>query len=325
MRLMSFGLFGLALALPLVAPCHGADAQEWPDRPVTMIVPFPAGGAVDILARAAANALSETFGKQFIVDNRTGAGGNIGGAAVAKAAADGYTLLFGTPAPIALNKLMYKGLAYDSEQDFTPVVLVAKSPLIITAKLDFPAKTLADLIAYAKQNPGKVNVGHPGNGTLGHITSELTQQFAGAKMTNVPYRGTAPLMTDLLAGQIDVAMDFMPTYVPLVADRKIRALAVTTSQRATQLPDVPTVQEAGFRGFEAAAWYAIVAPTGTPRDIVSKMNNAVNAFLKSDKGKTVLEQNAMRGVGGPPEDLKAFIAGELAKWRPVIEAAKISM
>jgi tripartite-type tricarboxylate transporter receptor subunit TctC len=326
MRLMPFGLFGLALALPLVvAPCHGAVAQEWPDRPVTMIVPFPAGGAVDILARAAANALSETFGKQFIVDNRTGAGGNIGGAAAAKAAADGYTMLFGTPAPIALNKLMYKGLAYDSEQDFAPVVLVAKSPLIITAKLDFPAKTLADLIAYAKQDPGKVNVGHPGNGTLGHITSELTQQFAGVKMTNVPYRGTAPLMTDLLAGQIDVAMDFMPTYVPLVADRKIRALAVTTSQRATQLPDVPTVQEAGFRDFEASAWYAIVAPTGTPRDIVNKMNNAVNAFLKSDKGKTVLEQNAMRGVGGPPEDLKVFIAGELAKWRPVIEAAKISM
>ena len=165
-----------------------------------MIVPFPAGAAVDSLARAVANALSETLGKQFIVDNRTGAGGNIGGAAVAKAVADGYTLLFATPAPIALNKLMYKGLPYDSERDLTPVVLVAKSPLIVAAKLDFPAKTLAELIAYAKQNPGKVNVGHPGNGTLGHITSELIQQFAGVKMTNVPYRGSAPLTTDLLAG-----------------------------------------------------------------------------------------------------------------------------
>jgi tripartite-type tricarboxylate transporter receptor subunit TctC len=322
MRRLVFGLFGLALAL---APCHRAVAQEWPDRPVTMIVPFPAGAAVDTLARAVANTLSENFGKQFIVENRAGAGGNLGGAAVAKASADGYTWLFGTPAPIALNKFMYKGLAYDSERDFTPVVLVAKSPMIITATSDFPAKTLPDLIAYAKQNPGKVNVGHPGNGTLGHITSTLIQQFAGVEMTHVPYRGSAPLITDLLGGQVNVAMDFMPTYLPLVADRKIRALAVTTSQRVAQLPDVPTVQEAGFKGFEATAWYAIVAPTGTPPDIVSKVNNAVNSFLKSAKGKTILEQNSLQGVGGSPDDLKAFIEGERAKWRPVIEAAKITM
>ena len=322
MRLLSFGLLGLALAL---APCHDAVAEEWPARPVTMIVPFPAGGPADIAARAVANALSEALGKQFIIDNRTGAGGNIGGAAVAKAAADGYTLLFTTPAPAALNKFMYKNMSYDPERDLMPVVLVAKSPLIVTAKLDFPAKTLEELIAYAKQNPGKVNVGHPGNGTLGHITAELIQQFAGVKMTGVPYRGTAPLITDLLSGQIDIAMDFMPTYVPLVADNKIRALAVTTSLRATQLPAVPTVQEAGFKGFEATAWYAVVAPAGTPKDVVSKVNNAVNVFLRSDKGKTFLEQNTMQGVGGSPEDLKAFIAGELAKWGPVIEAAKISM
>ena len=322
MRLTSLGLFGLALAL---TPWHGAAAQEWPSRPVTMVVPFPAGAVVDTLARAVANALSESFGKQFIVDNRTGAGGNIGGAAVAKANPDGYTLLFGTPAPIAMNRLMYKGLSYDSERDFTPVVLLAKSPLIIAAKLDFPAKTLGELIAYAKQNPGKVNVGHPGNGTLGHITSALIQQFAGVEMTHVPYRGSAPLITDMLGGQVNVAMDFMPTYLQLVADRKIRALAVTTSQRVAQLPDVPTMQEAGFKGFEATAWYAIVAPTGTPPDIVSKVNNAVNAFLKSDKGKTILEQNSLQGVGGSPDDLKAFIEGERAKWRPVIEAAKITM
>lgn len=322
MRPLSPRLFGLALAL---APCHGAVAQDWPERPVTMIVPFPAGSAVDALARVSANALSEKLGKQFIVENRAGAGGNIGGAAVAKAAADGYTLLFGTPAPIALNKLMYKSLAYDSGRDFTPVVLVAKSPLIITAKHGFPAKTLGELIAYAKQNPGKVNVGVPGKGTLGHITSVLIQQFVGVEMTNVPYRGSAPLMTDLLAGQVDVAMDFMPTYVPLVNARKIRALAVTTSQRATQLPDVPTVQEAGYKGYEASAWYAIVAPTGTPKIIISKVNDLMNAFLKSDRGKAVLAQNALQGVGGSPEILKAFIASELAKWRPVIESAKITM
>ncbi len=322
MRLLSVGLFGLALAL---ASGQGASAQTWPERPVTMVVPFPAGAAVDLLARAVASSLSEKFGKQFVVENRVGAGGTIGATAVAKANADGHTLLFGTPAPIAINKLMYKTLTYDSEKDFIPVVLVAKSPLIVTARLDFPAKTFEELVAYAKQNSGKINVGHPGQGTLGHITSELIQQFAGVKMTNVPFRGSAPLTTDLIGGQIDIAMDFMPTYVPLVNDRKIRALAVTTSQRAAQLPDVQTVQEAGFKGFEASAWYAMVAPTGTPKDIVKKLNDAVNAFLQSDKGKAFLEQNALQGVGGSEDDLNAFIASELKKWKPVIEAAKIAM
>ncbi|MGM4893184.1 Bug family tripartite tricarboxylate transporter substrate binding protein [Tardiphaga sp. 839_C3_N1_4] len=322
MRALLAGLCGLVFAL---TPIHSAVAQGWPERMVTMIVPFPAGSAVDTLARAVGQALSEALGKQFIVDNRAGAGGSIGGAAVAKASADGYTLLFGTPAPIALNKLMYKGLAYDSEKDFTPVVLVAKSPLIVTARADFPAKTFEELITYAKQNPDKVNVGHPGNGTLGHITSELVQRSVGVKMTNVPYRGTSPLMTDLLGGQIDIVIDFMPTYVPLVTSGKVQALAVTTSQRAAQLPAVPTVQETGFKGFEASAWYAMVAPTGTSPEIVTKLNSIVNSFLQSEKGKAILGQNALLGVGGSPDDLKAFVAAELAKWRPVIEAAKIAM
>jgi tripartite-type tricarboxylate transporter receptor subunit TctC len=322
MRALIAGICGLVFAL---TPIHSAVAQGWPERTVTMIVPFPAGSAVDALARAVGQALSEALGKQFIVDNRAGAGGSIGGAAVAKASADGYTLLFGTPAPIALNKLMYKGMTYDSEKDFTPVVLVAKSPLIVTTRTEFPAKTFEELIAYAKQNPDKVNVGHPGNGTLGHITSELVQRSVGVKMTNVPYRGTSPLMTDLLGGQIDVAIDFMPTYVPLVTSGKIQALAVTTSQRAAQLPAVPTVQETGFKGFEASAWYAMVAPTGTSPEIVAKLNSVVNSFLQSEKGKAILGQNALLGVGGSPDDLKAFVAAELAKWRPVIEAAKIAM
>ena len=322
MRLLFIGLVGLALAL---APCHDAAAQKWPDHPVTMIVPFPAGSAVDTLARAIANNLSENLGKQFIVDNRAGAGGGIGANVVAKATPDGYTLLFGTPAPIALNKLMYKSLAYDPERDFMPVVLAAKAPLMVATKPDFPAKNFAELIAYAKANPDKVNVGHPGNGTLGHITSELIQQFTGVKMTNVPYRGTAPLTTDLLGGVVDVAMDFMPTYVQLAETGKINVLAVTTGERAAQMPNVPTVQQSGFKGFEASAWFAMVAPTGTRKEIVATLNEVINAFLKSDKGKALLAQNALQPVGGTPEDLKAFIASEVTKWKPVIEAAKITM
>lgn len=324
MRLLSLALLGLAL---LFAPCHDAAAADgaWPDRPVTLIVPFPAGSAVDFLARAVGSELADKLGKPFIVENRTGAGGNIGGAAVAKAKPDGYTFLFGTPSPIAMNKLMYKGLTYDSEKDFTPVVLVARSPLMITVRNDFPAKSFAELIDYAKKNPGKVTAGNPGNGTLGHITAELIQQFTGVTMTAVSYRGTVPLMTDLLGGQVDVAVDFMPTYVPQVTDKKLRAMAVTTAKRAPQLPDVPTVQETGFKGFEATAWYAMVAPTGTPPEVIAKINKIVNDFLKTEKTRTLLEQNTLEGVGGSPQDLKVFVDAEVKKWKPVIEAAKIEM
>lgn len=323
MRLLSLALLGLAL---IFAPVQRAAAEGvWPDRPVTVIVPFPPGSAVDFLARATASELADKLGKPFVVENRTGAGGNIGGAAVAKAKADGYTLLFGTPSPIAMNKLMYKGLTYDSEKDFAPVALVAKSPLMITVRNDFPAKSFAELIDYAKKNPGKVTAGNPGNGTLGHITAELVQQFTGVTLTHVAYRGTMPLMTDLLGGQVDVAVDFMPTYVPHVNENKLRAMAVTTNHRASQLPEVPTVQEVGFKGFEASAWYAMVAPTGTPPEVIGKINKVVNDFLKAEKTKTLLQQNTLEGVGGSPEDLKTFVDAEVKKWKPVIEAAKIEM
>ena len=311
----------IAAALPL---CH-AHAQSWPTRPVTLVVPFPAGGNADVLARALAAELSAKLGQQFIVDNRTGAGGNIGGAAVAKAAADGYTLMFGTPGPIATNKLMYKSLPYDPERDLVPVVLVARSPLIIAARPSFPAKDLKELIAYAKANPGKINAGNPGNGTLGHITSELLQQHVGIKMTHVPYRGTTPLTTDLLGGQIDIALDFMSTYIPLVKDGKVRALGVTSGVRVAELPDAMTVQEAGFAGFEASAWYAIVAPTGTPAEVIARINAVTNDYLKSPKGKAQLATFAMQAAGGTPDDLAAYIRAEIAKWGPIIKAANISM
>jgi len=313
-------LFALALAFPAIA-----SAQTWPARPVTFIVPFSAGGSVDLVARAVAAELSEKLGQQFIVDNRSGAGGNIGGAAAAKAAPDGYTLMFGTPGPIATNKLMYKSLPYDPERDLLPVILVSQSPLVIVGSLSTPAKDLKELIAYAKANPGKVNVGVPGNGTLGHITSVLLQQETATEMVNVPYRGSGPLIGDVVAGQVNVSMDFMSAYLPLINDGKLRALAVTTSKRARELPNVMTVQEAGFAGFEATAWYAITAPVGTPADIVAKVNAAVNAYLASDKGKQQLDVIGMQPVGGTPEDLKAFVASEIKKWAPIVKAANISM
>lgn len=303
----------------LAAP---ARAEIWPARSVTMIVPFPAGGSADILARAVAQELSEKLGKPFVIENRAGAGGNIGATAVAKAKPDGYTILFTTPAPIALNKLMYRNMPYDPETDFEPVVLIAKSPLIIAAKAG-GFSDLKEMIDFAKANPGKINLGHPGNGTLGHITSELLQQMTGVKVTHVAYRGTTPLMTDLLGATVDVAIDFMPAYVPLILAGQIKPLAVTSAGRSSQLPDVPTADEAGLPGFEASAWYAIVIPKNAPEDVLRGINGIVNGWLTSEKGKAILAQNGMQGIGGSAGDLGAFITSELNKWGPLIKAAKV--
>jgi tripartite-type tricarboxylate transporter receptor subunit TctC len=317
-RSFAFALLA-ALALPITA-----QAQAWPTRPITMVVPFPAGGNADVLARALAPELAEKLGQQVIVDNRTGASGNIGGAAVAKAAPDGYTFMFGTTGPIATTKLLSKIPTYDPERDLAPVVLVAKAPLIVAAHPSFAAKDLKELIAYAKANPGKVNAGTPGNGSLGQLASELLQQHTGTKLTHVPYRGSAPVMTDLIGGQLNVAFDFMPTYIPLVNDGKVRALAVTSRTRVPGLPNVMTVQEAGFPGFEATGWFAIVAPAGTPADAIAKVNAITNGWLQSPKGKAHLDTFVMQAAGGTPDDLKAYIKEELTKWAPIIKAANLA-
>lgn len=312
-------------AAGLVARPAILRAETWPSRPITLVMPFAAGGGTDLLARALAQDLAERLGQQVVVDNRAGAGGNIAATFVAKAPPDGYTIMFGTPGPLANNKLMYKNLGFDPERAFAPIVLIAKSPLIVAARLGLPVKDLAELKAYAAANPGKLNVGVPGNGTLGHITSVLLQQALGVKMASVPYRGTAPVVNDLLGDQVDLAMDFMPSYVPLVREGRIRGLAVTTSQRAPDLPDVKTVQEAGVPGFEATAWYALAAPAGTPSDVIDKLNAATNAFLKSPKGQEALATLSMQAVGGTPAELKTFITAELDKWGPVVKEANITM
>ena len=239
------------LAAPSIASSQAQAQGAWPSRPVTVIMPFAAGGGTDLLARALAQDLGERLGQQFVVDNRAGAGGNTGAAVVANAAPDGYTILFGTPGPLANNKLMYKNLSFDPEQAFAPVALIAKSALIIAAKASLPVKDIKELAAYAKANPGKLTVGTPGNGTLGHITSLLVQKELGISMTNVPYRGSAPVLNDLLSGQVDLAADFMPTYVPQVREGKIRGLAVTTSptrERSAGCADRAGVRFPGIRG-----------------------------------------------------------------------------
>jgi tripartite-type tricarboxylate transporter receptor subunit TctC len=313
----------VVILIGLVATPSVAQQAAWPDRPVTVLVPFAAGGSADILARAVAEHLTGALGQAFVIDNRGGAGGNIAGAAAAKAAPDGYTLFFGSTGPTATNTLMYKNLSFDPRRDFAPVVLVGKTPVIIVARPDAPIATLKELIAYTKANPGKLSAGFPGNGTLGHITGVLLSQQAGVDLTHVQYRGGGAIINDLLGGHIDIAMDAMTPYVPQVQDGKLRALAIAGAGRSKQMPDVPTVSEQGLPGFEASVWYCLLAPTGVPGEVVAKLNAATNAYLKTAQAQELFEKLGIIASGGTPADLKAFIDLEIEKWGPVVRSAKI--
>ncbi|MDT3688137.1 MAG: tripartite tricarboxylate transporter substrate binding protein [Pseudorhodoplanes sp.] len=314
----------LAFAGAVAFTSPQANAQTWPAREVKFVVPFTSGTTSDILARAVAEDIAGAIGKPVVVDNQGGAGGNLGAGSVAKADPDGHTILFATTGPAATNKLMYKNLTFDPQKDFEPIVLIGKSPVIIAANPSVPAKSLKELTDYLKANPGKLNAGYPGNGTLGHITGELFQQRAQVKMGGIQYRGSAAIINDLLGGHIDVAMDSMAPYVSNVKEGKLRALAIAGTSRWPGLPDVPTVAESGLPGFEASVWYALLAPAGTPPDVVAKLNAAANAFLKTSKAKDLFSKLGVQSAGGTPADLKKFVADEIEKWSPIVKAANIS-
>src|SRR5947209_6026660 len=319
---MRAALLALGFALSLLdAP--QAHTQSWPTRPVTVIVPFAAGVTGDIVARGLVEHLSATLGQPFVVDNRSGAGGNVGGVAVAKAAPDGYTLLLATTGPASSNKLIYKNMPYDPQRDLAPIVLLGKAPVIIVARNSLPAKDLKEFVEYAKANPGKITAGYPGNGTQGHITGELLQSRAGISFAQAQYRGSPAIITDLLGEHIDIGMDSMAPYVPLIQEKKLRGLAIAGATRWPVLPDVPTVAESGFAGFEAAVWYALLAPTGTPSEIIAKLNMAANDYLRTQAAADLYTKLGIQAAGGTPDDLKAFIDAELEKWGPVIKAANI--
>jgi tripartite-type tricarboxylate transporter receptor subunit TctC len=302
-----------------------ATAQTWPSRPITMVVPFAAGGSIDIPARRLAADLSTKLGQQVVVENRSGANGNIGGGYVAKASPDGYTLMFSPPGILATNRFMYKNMPFDSDRAFAPIVLLAKSPMVLAAHPKVPVANLQELIAYAKANPGKLSVGTPGIGSQAHLTMELLQKSSGTRMNYVPYRGAAGSGADVIAGQIDLSINFTPGMVASLQDGSLRGLAVTTLTRSKQLPSIPTVAESGFPGFEAVAYYSVVAPAGTPQEIILTMNKLVNEYIASDIGKQHLDSADMQAAGGTPEDLQTFIASEVAKWGPIIKSAGITM
>jgi tripartite-type tricarboxylate transporter receptor subunit TctC len=315
MTMLSRTLIAMMLAFAALSP---ARAGDWPSRPVTFVVPFPAGGPTDGAARIIAKELSEQLKQQFVVENRGGGGGDIGAAAVAAANPDGYTLLFATPGPGAMNKLIYRTLPFDPAKDFSPVVLVANIPQLIVASPKLQAGDLKQLVAYGKAHPGKLNVGNPGLGTFGHIAAVLFAQRTGLEVTHVPYRGVGPLMTDVMGGQIDFAF---AGFVPSATSMKV--LAVTATERIKALPNVPTVIETGVADVVSGTWYGILAPAGTPRPIIDKVNRAVNAFVKSERAKKFGDPAGMLMQGGSPEDMAAYIAAEMKLWGPVIRAAKI--
>ena len=312
----SMSCMAVAAAIAHASPVHAADT--WPSRPVTMVVTFAAGGPSDGVARLIANELSEKLGQRVLVENKGGAGGNIGAASVAKAPADGYTLLMVSSGPGAVNKLIYRSLPYDPLTDFAPVALVAHIPTVILASRTLPVANLKELVAYAKLNPGKLSVGNPGYGTGGHIAAVLFAEKAGIEVAHVPYRGVAPMLTDVLSGQIQMGF---AGFVPQIANMK--AVAVTSAERAKVLPDVPTVREALGVDVVAGVWYGLLAPAGTPREVIDKVNAIVNAFFKTERGQKVSELLGMEPLGGTPEDMGKVMADDIERLGPVIRGANI--
>ena len=291
-----------------------ALAQAYPSKPVTIVVPFAAGGTTDILARIIGQALTTELGQSVIVDNRAGAGGNIGGALAAKAAADGHTLFMGTVGTHAINAALYKKMPFDPIKDFAPLTRVANVPNLLVANPAQPYKTVKELIAYAKANPGKVNFGSSGNGSSIHLSGELFKSLAKVDMVHVPYKGSAPAVTDLLGNQIGIMFDNMPSAIQHVRSGKLVPIAVTTAKRSPELPNVPTIAEAGVPGYEATSWFGMFAPAGTPAPVLAKLNTALVKVLNQAEVKKKINEQGAETTSETPEQFAAFIQAESVKW-----------
>jgi tripartite-type tricarboxylate transporter receptor subunit TctC len=314
----------LVLAALLSACCGlAAHAQPYPNRPVRLIAPFPAGGLADVLARAVADELSRSLGQPVIVENRAGAGGNVGAEVVARAAPDGYTLMMSSAGILTANQFLYAKMPFDPEKDFVPVSNVADMPMLVVVSPKVEAKTLGELVAFARANPNKLNFGSPGVGTTGHLGLALFMYAAKIKLTHVPYRGAAPAITDLLAGQIDGVVDNPPTVLPHIEAGKLRPLAVAAKTRMPLLPDLPTTAEAGVPGYEASSWFGIVAPAGTPPAIVNRLQHDIATGLKQPNVQQRFAKSGARLLGNTPAEFAQQIRQDRQMWGEVITAAGI--
>ena len=300
-------------ALALVATATAAIAQEYPAKPINLVVPFPPAGGTDILARTVANHLTTANKWTVVVDNRAGAGGNIGVDATAKSAPDGYTLVMGQTSNLAISPTLYSKLPYDPVKDLAPIALVGSGPIAIVVKADSPYKTLGDLIAAAKAKPGALTMASPGNGTVAHLAGVRLQKATGAKFEHIPYKGAAGAIPDLLGGSVDFFLSSVPTLQSHVAGGKMRALAVTSAKRSPVFPTVPTVGET-VKGFEANTWFGILAPAGTPKPVLDKLNTEINKALKDPAVRKAIENEGGEVLGGTPEQFAQLIKTDMASW-----------
>jgi tripartite-type tricarboxylate transporter receptor subunit TctC len=312
-----------ALACALAAPAAAEDA--YPAKPIRIIVPFPPAGGTDVLSRSIAQAMTNDTKWVFVVENKPGAGGNIGLDAAAHSPPDGYTLAMGQTANLAVNPALYSSMTFDPLKDFAPIALLSSQPLILVVDAKSPFQSLKDFVEAAKKNPGKFNMASAGNGTIGHVGGELFQRRAGIKLTHVPYKGAGPAVTDLMGGAVDCFFGNSQSVGGLVASGRLRPLAVTAAQRLAILPKVPTVSESGYAGFEAATWSGLVAPAGTPKAIVDKVNAAAVKALASTDMKKRLAEEGSTPMGGTPAQFAEFLKKEHAKWGAAVRDANIKL
>jgi tripartite-type tricarboxylate transporter receptor subunit TctC len=296
-----------------------AAAQGYPAKPIHFIVPFPPGGGTDIIARTVAARLSEANKWVIVIENKPGAGGNLGLDQAAKSPADGYTMVIGQTSNLAINPTLYSKLPYDSIKDFSPVALLASSPIVLVAPEKTPYKSLGEAMGAAKAKPGTVTYGSPGNGTVAHLTAELLQRTADVKLTHVPYKGASQALTDLMGGQIDLYLSSVPSALGQIKGGKLRPLAVTGAKRSAQLPQVPTIAESGYKGFDVTTWYGLLYPAGTPEPIVKRMNEEVNRVLNAGDVREKLATEGGDALGGTPEQFAALLKADLARWGQIVK------
>ena len=318
-------LVGASLAAAGLSMASPTMAQTFPSKPMTIVVPFSAGGTTDILARIVGQALSNELGQPVVVDNRAGAGGNIGAAVAAKAPADGHTLFMGTVGTHAINASLYKKLPFDPIKDFAPLSRVANVPNVLVSHPSQPYKTVSELIAYAKSHPGKVNYASSGSGSSIHLSGELFEAMTKTGMVHIPYKGSAPAVNDLLANQVDIMFDNLPSAIAHVRAGKLRAIAVTTAKRSEQLPQVPTIAESGVPGYEATSWFGLFAPAGTPVAVVTKLNAAIVKVLGQPEVKRKITEQGGDPSPEKPEQFAAFIQAESLKWGKVVRDSGASV
>jgi len=307
------------LALAAATLITGALAQAWPTKAIRVVVPFPPGGGTDIIARQVTQTVAANTGWLFVIDNKPGAGGNLGVDTVAKSPADGYTLVLGQTSNLAINPTLYAKLPYDAQKDLAPIVLAANAPLVMVTGVNSPFKTLADAVNAAKAKPGVVNFASPGNGTVAHLTAELFQKAAGVKTQHIPYKGAAQALTDVVGGSVELYMSAVPTLLGHIKQGKLRALAVTSAKRVDDLPNTPTINESGYAGFDAVTWFGFLAPAGTPKEVVSLLNAEFNKALQQPALRKKLDDEGATAAGGTAEQFAALIRLDGQRWAKVVK------